>query len=352
MSNTVGVLGPPPNLQQNMNLTSNVGRISTQEARERREKGLCYYCDEKFIPGHRCQRPQLFMICDAKDQDSVEQSELLPATEDQEAIPEISFHIIASTAHPQTLRVMGRLRSKEVMVLTDGGSTHNFIDQSIVHKYELPVVPNKKFQVTVANGEKIDCIVLCPSLTIMIQGQIVTTNYFILLVAACPVVLGVQWLVTLGPVETDYKRLTMSFKKYGNLCVFQGLKQSGLKVLTEKEFNTMYVSSQFFAIIPVGSITQPNSHPSEIVQLLSNFSHVFNPPTSLPPKRSQDHQIMLQPNVQPVSVRPYRYPYYQKTEIELIVKELYMQGSYVPAIAHSLHQSCWSGKQMGIDVSA
>jgi hypothetical protein len=335
-----------------MNPTSNVGRISTQEARERREKGLCYYCDEKFIPGHRCQRPQLFMICDAKDQDSVEQSELLPATEDQEAIPEISFHIIASTAHPQTLRVMGRLRSKEVMVLTDGGSTHNFIDQSIVHKYELPVVPNKKFQVTVANGEKIDCIVLCPSLTIMIQGQIVTTNYFILLVAACPVVLGVQWLVTLGPVETDYKRLTMSFKKYGNLCVFQGLKQSGLKVLTEKEFNTMYVSSQFFAIIPVGSITQPNSHPSEIVQLLSNFSHVFNPPTSLPPKRSQDHQIMLQPNVQPVSVRPYRYPYYQKTEIERIVKELYTQGSYVPAIAHSLHQSCWSGKQMGIDVSA
>jgi hypothetical protein len=138
------------------------------------------------------------MICDAKDQDSVEQSELLPAAENQEAILEISFHAIAGTAHPQTLRVMGRLRSKEVMVLIDSGSTHNFIDQSIVHKYELPVVPNKKFQVIVANGEKIDCTGLCPSLTIMIQGQIVIADYFILPVAACPVVLGVQWLVTLG----------------------------------------------------------------------------------------------------------------------------------------------------------
>ena len=106
-----------------------------------------------------------------------------------------------------------------------------------------------------------------------------------------------QWLVTLGPVETDYKRLTISLKKDGNLCVFQGLKQSGLQVLIEKEFNTMYISSQFFAIIPVGSITQPNSHPYEIAQLLSNFSHVFNLHTSLPPKRSHDHQIMLQPNI-------------------------------------------------------
>jgi len=84
------------------------------------------------------------MISDTNDQDSAEQSKLLQVEEDQEAIPEISFHAIAGTAHPQTLRVMGRLRSKEVMVLIDGGSTHNFIDQSIVNKYELHVVPNKK----------------------------------------------------------------------------------------------------------------------------------------------------------------------------------------------------------------
>jgi hypothetical protein len=77
MSNTVGVLGPPPNLRQNMNPTSNVRRISNQETQERQEKGLYYYCDDKFIPGHRCQRPQLFMISDTNDQDSEIQSEIL-----------------------------------------------------------------------------------------------------------------------------------------------------------------------------------------------------------------------------------------------------------------------------------
>ena len=105
----------------------------------------------------------------------------------------------------------------------------------------------------------------------------------------------------------------------------------GIYVLTEKEFNTMYVSSQCFAIIPVGSITQSYSHPSEIAQLLSNFSHVFNPPTSLPPKQSHDHQIMLQPNVQPVSVRSYRYPFYQKIKIQRMVKQLLHAGFIHPS---------------------
>ena len=45
-----GLLGPP------------IHRITSNEAKEQREKGLCYYYDKKFIPGHRCQRPQLFMI--------------------------------------------------------------------------------------------------------------------------------------------------------------------------------------------------------------------------------------------------------------------------------------------------
>lgn len=54
---TAGLLGPPPIQRVNMNSETNpttVRRITNQEARERKEKGMCYYCDEKFIPAHRC----------------------------------------------------------------------------------------------------------------------------------------------------------------------------------------------------------------------------------------------------------------------------------------------------------
>ena len=75
-------------------------------------------------------------------------SQEMPSPED---IPEISFHAIAGAEHPQTLRVMGNLRNKSVIVLIDKGSTHNFIDQVVVTKFGLPVNQSKQFQVMVAN---------------------------------------------------------------------------------------------------------------------------------------------------------------------------------------------------------
>jgi hypothetical protein len=42
----------------------------------------------------------------------------------------------------------------------------------------------------------------------------------------------------------------------------------------------------------------------------------------LPLRRAHDHAIPLKEGVQPISIRPYRYPFYQKEEIKKIVKEL------------------------------
>lgn len=72
-------------------------------------------------------------------------------TESKKAMPEISFHAIARSNHPQSIRVMGKLKNKNRTVLIDGGSTHNFTDQVIVTKYGLHVTRYKKFQVMLAN---------------------------------------------------------------------------------------------------------------------------------------------------------------------------------------------------------
>lgn len=170
---TAGVLGPPPNQRPNQNPVTppaTFRRITNQEARERRERGLCYYCDEKFTPGHRCERPQLFMIEDLPYLGSEDVNGVQFEQDTQETIPEISFHAMAGTEHTQTLRVSGKLKNKEVTVLIDGGSTHNFIDQSIVSKFGLPVVRDKKLQVMVANREKIECVGQCQALTLIIHA--------------------------------------------------------------------------------------------------------------------------------------------------------------------------------------
>jgi hypothetical protein len=128
---------------------------------------------------------------------------------EEEVIPEISFHAMTRTEHPQIMRVIGQLKNKKVMLLIDGGSTHNFIDKAIVSKLALPINREKKFQVMVANREKIDCVGECRALIINIEGYPVIVDFYILPVATCQLVLEVQWLQTLGPVEMDYKQLTM-----------------------------------------------------------------------------------------------------------------------------------------------
>lgn len=60
-------------------------------------------------------------------------------------------------------------------------------------------------------------------------------------------------------------------------------------------------------------------------QILKTYEDVFYEPKGLPPTRSHDHSIPLK-GVQHVPMRPYHYPFYQKEEIEKIVKELLDSG--------------------------
>ena len=63
----------------------------------------------------------------------------------QKAMPKISFPEITGTNHPQTIRVLVQLKNKNITVLIDDGSTHNFIDQAIVTEHRLPMIQDKKF---------------------------------------------------------------------------------------------------------------------------------------------------------------------------------------------------------------
>jgi len=68
----------------------------------------------------------------------------------------------------------------------------------------------------------------------------------------------------------------------------------------------------------------------EIESLICKFSSLFQIPTTLPPSRITNHTIHLLPNSDPVNAWPYRYPYYQKQEIEAQVESMFRVGSFDP----------------------
>jgi hypothetical protein len=66
-------------------------------------------------------------------------------------------------------------------------------------------------------------------------------------------------------------------------------------------------------------------------RLLSEHEVVFVEPRELPPPRSHNHRIILQKGYGPVNVKPYRYPFHKKTEIEEQVKDMLGRGIIRPS---------------------
>ena len=61
------------------------------------------------------------------------------------------------------------------------------------------------------------------------------------------------------------------------------------------------------------------------------FASIFETPCDLPPSRGHEHQIVLKEGAVPICQKPYRYPYFQKTEIEKIITKLLEVGSIRPS---------------------
>ena len=56
--------------------------------------------------------------------------------------------------------------------------------------------------------------------------------------------------------------------------------------------------------------------PPQITSIITQFPKIFHEPNQLPPSRTIQHHIHLTPNINLVNVKPYRYPHFQKTELE------------------------------------
>ncbi|GAV89746.1 hypothetical protein CFOL_v3_33159 [Cephalotus follicularis] len=73
-SNAPGILKTP--MVNSSRLENSVGatsvpmrRMTTTELKARRDKGLCYNCDEKFHPGHKC-KAKVFLLLTESGEDS------------------------------------------------------------------------------------------------------------------------------------------------------------------------------------------------------------------------------------------------------------------------------------------
>ena len=112
----------------------------------------------------------------------------------------------------------------------------------------------------------------------IIQGQTFFVQLHVLPLGGCDLVLGTQWLNTLGITNWDFKHLTMGFQYGSNHIVLQGIKTQfvGSKLQDGPQFFKgptrkvliLHILAQCFAM-------EQSSLPVEIVALLQEFQRCF-----------------------------------------------------------------------------
>ncbi|KAA8549923.1 hypothetical protein F0562_001607 [Nyssa sinensis] len=157
-----------------------IKRISPNQMQERREKGLCYFCDEKYHQGHKCSKPKLYLLegmeFEGEGEEELEEektfkqpdTEIIPAVQQAEMLG-ISLHAIAGAPSPKTMRLVGKIGTCSVIVLIDTGSTHSFIDVNVARRAKLPMEEGH-LAVQVANGDTLPCFGCCKAVLLKMQS--------------------------------------------------------------------------------------------------------------------------------------------------------------------------------------
>ena len=130
-------------------------------------------------------------------------------TKSKMAEAEITLYAPLGSPSPDTMRIKGKINGHWVVILIDTGITHNFLDAAIFSKLQLCLDPTVSFEVKVANGATIKTKGVCFGVKVVMQRHMFSVDLNALPLGDCELVLGTQWLRTLGLVQWDFLKMSM-----------------------------------------------------------------------------------------------------------------------------------------------
>eukprot|EP00253_Pinus_taeda_P026505 PITA_26505 len=313
-------------------------RLTPQQLEEKRAKWICYSCDSKYTRGHKCAEKKLFYIdCEEeeeKEQESSKEEDILQeqSLDKVEMNPTISCNALARMTTPQTIKIEGQIKKKKVIVLIDSGSTHNFIHCKIAKELNCFLYPAPKCQVI--NGGMINFSGKCHNINLSMGEYVLTSPMLSIPMEGVDVLLGVQWLQPLGTTAFNFQELFMKFSMEGKEVELRGIAGKPRKIISSNGMTKLLKKEQRGVIAQLCSLdvsTLKSSISPYLQKVLDNHSKVFETPKGLPPIFDHDNAIHLIPGSVPPNIRPYRYPYAQKSEIECMVVEMLEAGISQPS---------------------
>ncbi|GJR37812.1 RNA-directed DNA polymerase like protein [Tanacetum coccineum] len=334
----------PVTTKPNTPLGGSGRRLSQKEYAQKKAQNLCFYYDQKYVPGHKCSGQLYFLT--VLPEEEMETEEFLDVDKSHVDLdssdlpaPQISLNALTCTNNFKTMRVIGTMGKHVLHILVDCGSTHNFLNKGMAKRLGCNIRTTCPLAVTVAGRNHLVSDSECKDFKWHFGNTLFTTDIMLLPLGGCDMVLGIQWLATLGDIKCNFKELRMEFKYNGKGVALKGTQKTNvewmvtkatdkaLKQMAQAEFNYMAL-----CMIPQGDVFCMQMEGSTIVidpkiqEVLAIHEDVFDVPTALLPPREHDHRIPLTEGAVPVNIRPYKHPSAQKDAIESMVKELLDAG--------------------------
>ncbi|CAH9118783.1 unnamed protein product [Cuscuta epithymum] len=317
-------------------------RIPPRVYDDLRARGLCFKCRKPYSPGHECPLKQLrVMLADDDEELDLQQYDYCDIT-GQEEFPrdddplegqegDFPVYAMAGIFSPQTMRLRGMIGGCTATVLIDSGASHNFVSSSLVSLLRLKQDKTGRFGVQLGDGHRQESEGVCRQLSINLPGCAIKADCFVFPLAGVDLILRVAWLATLGEVQTNWKELTMQFKLNGKKVELKGDPAMCKNAVSLRSL-LKTADGEFRAIVVIREASKGKEATTDSLDdILSQHTEVFAEVQGLPPRRTRDHRIELEPGAKPVSVRPYRYGHLQKDEIERLVNEMLQAGIIQPS---------------------
>lgn len=271
-------------------------RLSSQDFDEKRAKGICFWYDEKFTPGHNCRKKRQLYFMQLPEENMEEEEETVEEVEEENSPQEevevftpsqpiqshLTLHAMMGIHSFKTMMLTGSAMGKPIHVLIDSGSTHNFLDYDYARRIGCKLEPTAPFNVDIAGNLRLVSKYECKKFTWRMQGVQFNIDIMVLTLGGCDMVLGIQWLVTLGDITWNFSELKMVIPNGNKKVTLRGLQPNSVKVISGKQANKLLQTPSDIALACLGSISEFKSEDASEqgnhgASLLSLEAQIFGP---------------------------------------------------------------------------
>jgi hypothetical protein len=132
----------------------------------------------------------------------------------------------------------------------------------------------------IANGGSMKCGGHFENMCLQIGDYHLKSHMFSIDMGGCDIVLGFNWLRTLGPILMDFKALTMQFDQEGHQHKFQGITVGSPEVISSHRMKKLLKKGHSGVIsqLHVIQATETPPVPHDLQALLSTHQMVFSTP--------------------------------------------------------------------------